>query len=382
MRDTPELLSFAAPPPTPPQILACDPTSAEAQSLAAFAASHEATRSLYFFQTSGSEGHAKWVGLSHAALVSSAQAVNHHLEATANDRWLICLPLHHVGGFSILTRCQQSGATFFHDTEKWNPTRFAQLCAEQNITLTSLVPTQIFDLVQQKLEAPSTLRAIVVGGGALNCQLGQQAQTLGWPVLQSYGMTESASQIATAPLAQLHQGFDPDSLEVLPHWHLTTESDHRLIIRGPALADGYAIFNHSTQTWNWQPLNGELRTRDFVHLWHHGTRQFLQMLGRESAFIKIKGELINLAILQKKIDLLLPGAIICPLPDPRRETKLILVSENHQFTSAQIETAWQQYHADSPPTERLHQSVSITQIPRTDLGKINLPQLQRELQSL
>lgn len=364
-----------------PKILARDPSSPEVESLRTFTATSNETRSLYFFQTSGSEGQAKWVGLSQAALLASAEAVNHHLEATAADRWLLCLPVYHIGGFSIPVRCEQNGASFFHDQEKWNPNRFAQLCHEQHITLTSLVPTQVFDLVQNKLEAPAQLRAIIVGGGGLSRELGQQAQALGWPVLQSYGMTETASQIATAPLAQLYQGFDPDSLEVLPGWQLHTESDHRLFVRGPALADGYAVFDIASQTWQWQPLHAELRTRDFVHLWEHGTRQFLQMLGRESAFLKIKGELINLASLQKRIERLLPRAVVCPLPDPRRDTKLVLVWENDQYTPAQIDTAWEQYHADRPPGEHLHERRAVDRIPRSDLGKINLPALAARLQN-
>ena len=94
--------------------------AAEADGLAEFATANEATRSLIFFQTSGSEGTPKWCGLSRAAMLASARAVNAHLEATLHDRWLIALPLHHVGGFSIFARCFASGAAFVRMEEKWD----------------------------------------------------------------------------------------------------------------------------------------------------------------------------------------------------------------------------------------------------------------------
>src|SRR6187402_3002418 len=94
----------------------------------------EETRSLLFFQTSGSESLLPhWVGLSREAFLRSAYAVNQHLEVTAQDRWIIALPLHHVGGFSILARCHASGASFFQTVEKWDASRFAQVCREQGI---------------------------------------------------------------------------------------------------------------------------------------------------------------------------------------------------------------------------------------------------------
>ena len=104
-------------------------------------------------------------------MLASARAVNAHLEATARDRWLIALPLHHVGGFSILARCFASGASLVRMEEKWEPATFAGLCAAGRITLTSLVPAQVFDLVQAKVHGPSSLRAVIVGGAALDKRL-------------------------------------------------------------------------------------------------------------------------------------------------------------------------------------------------------------------
>ena len=82
-----------------------------------------------------------------------------------------------------------------------------------------------------------------MGGGGLAKDIGLAASELGWPVLQSYGMTEAASQIATEPLSHLLSGFDPDTLEVLPLWQLRTNEHDQLILRGEALAKRYLCQN-------------------------------------------------------------------------------------------------------------------------------------------
>ncbi len=344
-------------------------------SLDAFVNSHDETRHLIFFQTSGSEGVPKWVGLSREAMFASARAVNTHLEASAKDCWLIALPLHHVGGFSILARCHMSGALWVQMSGKWDAKAFAERCEKEKITLTSLVPTQVFDLVEAKLPAPSSLRAIVVGGGRLEKTLGTRAFELGWPVLQSYGMTEAGSQIATEPLDHLYAGFDPDRLEVLPGWDLRADDEEHLILRGSALAAGYAGYREGA--WTWEPLDPQagLRTRDRVQLWDHGTRKFLRFIGRESSFVKVLGELVNLDELQRKADTLKVDAgtvVIWPEPDVRKETQLILIGE---CSADQLEILRGRFNAEVRGFERISAVRSVPEIPRTALGKIDRPAL-------
>ena len=338
---------------------------------------------LLFFQTSGSEGKPKWVGISRAAFQASAHAVNEHLEITAKDRWLIPLPLHHVGGFSILARCFNVGSSFYKMDEKWDAGRFVQLCEVEKITLTSLVPTQVFDLVKGQYQAPNSMRAVVVGGGALGKEIGLRASELGWPILQSYGMTETSSQVATEPLAHLDSGFDPEMLEILPIWNLQTDEQNRLIVRGKGLASGYASLQDSG--WQWDAIDTEegLRTRDAVSIWEHGTRRFLRFVGREASFVKVKGELLHIGVLQERINTFCVSlgiwnrVIICPVPDERRDTKLVLVTERNAVSTAQLETLLQTYHQTSAPHEKLHEYVKVETLPVSDLGKISLAKLQQ-----
>lgn len=349
--------------------------SEDADGLAEFASISEATRGLIFFQTSGSEGSPKWVGLSREALLHSARAVNTHLEATSSDRWLMALPWYHVGGFSILARCQASGASFHQLHEKWDAHHFVEACHKQGITLTSLVPTQVYDLVRARLSPQKSLRAVVVGGGSLSKEIGNQAMELGWPVLQSFGMTEAGSQIATEPLDHVYAEFEPERLEVLSGWDLQTDAEGCLTVRGKALASGYA--SKKEGLWTWSPIDSQLglRTRDRVQLWQHGTRQFLRFMGRDSCFVKVLGELVNIPLLQARLESLClehnfppQSCIIWPVNDERKGTRLFLVGELAQQA---LQMLCERFNAAVPGFERLDEALAVAVLPRTELDKID-----------
>ena len=77
------------------------------------------------FQTSGTEGQRKWVGLTKAAMLVSARAVNAHFAVTTADRWLLALPLWHVGGFGILARAFTADVPVETLSGKWDVKAFA-----------------------------------------------------------------------------------------------------------------------------------------------------------------------------------------------------------------------------------------------------------------
>ncbi len=327
-------------------------------------------------QTSGTEGRPKWVALTKRAMLIAAEAANVHLEGISGDRWLVALPTHHVGGFSIFARAFVSGAGVVRMEGRWEAARFAETCAREAITLTSLVPAQVFDLVREKLHAPDGLRAIVVGGGSLSAEVGHAAHELGWKVLQSFGMSEACSQVATEPLDHLYSGFDPECLEVLPHWQAATDAEGHLILRGPALAKGYVLRDANDQ-WCWQPVDPEqgLTTRDHVSLWDHGTRRFLRFAGRDSQALKILGELVHLGPLQARLDALLMAtgkAVIVPMPDERKGTTLVLATAD-----GGVDGVIQRFNATVAPYERIERAVCVEHIPLTDLGKVRMAELER-----
>src|SRR5687768_11733428 len=138
-------------------------------------------RAHVWLATSGTSGALKLTALSKKALLASAASVNRHLQSDSKDVWCCVLPTFHVGGLGIYARALLSGARVI--TEGWDPVRFG---ANPEISLASLVPAQVADLVRLGVRAPRSIRAVIVGGGALGTGLYAQAGELGWPVLPSY----------------------------------------------------------------------------------------------------------------------------------------------------------------------------------------------------
>jgi O-succinylbenzoic acid--CoA ligase len=207
-------------------------------------------------------------------------------------------------------------------------------------------------------------------------ELAEAARSLGWPVYQSYGMTEAASQIATQPL---QDDMPSECLEILPHWRTDLDDSGRLVISGTALAKGYAM--HDRQGgWTWQPLGGQLVTRDRVQLGEEHGRRWLKFAGRESEFVKVLGELIHLAPLQSRLDALAlergvsPPPVVAALPDARRESRLVLVVEN-AAGAALLEP----FNASCPALQRLAECVHLPAIPRSPLGKVHARKLREML---
>jgi O-succinylbenzoic acid--CoA ligase len=348
--------------------------SDEGRMLAEFARNELQVRNWCFFQTSGTEGTRKWVGLTKEALMMSARAVNAHFHITARDHWLLALPIHHVGGFGVLARSFVCGSQVTELTGKWNAEAFVQKCKEVGATLASLVPTQVFDLVAAQLPAPKSMRVVLAGGGVLNRELEVAALQLGWPIHRTYGMTETASGVA----AQRTPGAE---MEVLPIWEVNTDEGGVLSVRGEALAKGYAIF--TAGIWRWEAISAELglRTRDRVEVLQSEGRRCLRFLGRQSGSVKILGELVALEPIQDQIESLklnlglhTADAAVCDVADQRKESSLVLaVSGMDAADAARLQKS---LNETLRPFEHIHETRTLHAIPRSDLGKVRLAELR------
>lgn len=308
--------------------------------------------------TSGSGGMLKIVALSQGALAASAAAVNKHLAATPDDVWLNPLPLFHVGGLGIVVRAALSGASWV-SCPPWDPAGFAQLAADSRATLCSLVPTQVFDLVARSVHPPPFLRAAVVGGSALAHDLFLRATALGWPLLPSYGLTEAASQVATAA------GHEADSttLPLLPHVEARITDSGALALRGSSLLTGWMVFPESEPAyWEDPKQEGWLTTGDRAEL----TARRLRVLGRLDDLVKIRGELVDLAALERALQTRIghDRAVLRATPDGRNGQTLKIVA----LDAAAAEAA--RAALDIFPPYARPGSIEIGPIPKTALGKI------------
>ena len=317
--------------------------------------------------TSGSTGYLKWVALSKKAILASAQGANTHLESKSTDRWLSCLPTFHIAGLAIQARAHLSGARVF-EMENWDPQLYVQLLDLHRITLSSLVPAQVFDIVQKGFKAPPQLRAIVVGGARLQPVLYEQARALRWPLLPSYGMTETASMIGTAA------NIDDPTLILLPHVKVEATSTGHLQIKSPSLFTAYAHLHESNPRFELRP--DPFVTEDKGHV--NGRQLVLE--GRDSYFIKIGGESVDLLRLERileEVKLRLKfteDAAIFPFEDARLGHVIHLVT-----TSTYPEALLASYHELVHPFEKARTVHYLQRIPRSPIKKLLLRELLQQL---
>ena len=143
-------------------------------------------------------GFQKAILLSKEAVLTAARAAVRHLHCKPKRLWHAPLPFFHIAGLALSARAF-CGAFAFKIRPWKGAAPFVQDLRENKVSYTSLVPTQIYDLVSAKLSPPPSLEFALAGGDALSFDLFQKAKALGWPLLPTYGMTEAASQIATEP---------------------------------------------------------------------------------------------------------------------------------------------------------------------------------------
>ena len=188
--------------------------------------------------TSGSTGQPKAVMLTAGALHAAALASLDRTPLAAGDIWLACLPLFHIGGQAILSRCAVAGAEVLLQPG-FDAERVAKTLAGSAVSHLSLVPAMLAQVLDVSPAPPPRLRHVLVGGAALSQSLAERAAGLGWPIQPTYGMSETASQLAT--LARLprpwHQGLVG---RPLPGAEAALTLDGRLKVRGPMLMAGYA----------------------------------------------------------------------------------------------------------------------------------------------
>jgi O-succinylbenzoic acid--CoA ligase len=189
--------------------------------------------------TSGSTGRPKAVMLSAGNLRASALSSATCTPLLRGDRWLACLPLFHIGGFSILTRCALAGAeAVLH--QGFDPEHVLRDLGLVRITHLSLVPAMLARLIEAAAgPPPPALRHVLIGGASLRPDLAEKAAALGWPIQPTYGMSETASQIAT--LAALPSDWRAGMVgRPLPGADVALDPGGRLKVRGPMVMAGYA----------------------------------------------------------------------------------------------------------------------------------------------
>ncbi|MGE0711170.1 MAG: polyprenyl synthetase family protein [Planctomycetota bacterium] len=227
--------------------------------------------------TSGSSGDPTPVELTTAQLLFSAFGSAVRLGHDPADRWLACLPFHHVGGLSILYRCAFYGITARIEP-RFRPERVAQLLDAGEVSLVSLVPEMLRRVLDAREERPfpASLRAVLLGGDMAPEPLLERCRALRVPVALTWGMTETASQVATRAPGDLTPGIGCGA--PLPFARVSVERG-LLAVRGPL-------------------TRGEVTTRDLGAVDRWGR---VHVEGRREEFVVSGGETISLREVERAL---------------------------------------------------------------------------------
>jgi O-succinylbenzoic acid--CoA ligase len=234
---------------------------------------HDLDATAVVIHTSGTTSEPKAIELTYGNFLWSALGSAVALGLDPRERWLCALPLSHVGGLSILIRSAIYGTTAVVH-ERFETERVLVALQEEGITLVSVVATTLARLLDAGLQRPATLRCALTGGGPVPAALLERAAEAGVPVSQTYGLTESCSQVTTTPVAAIglqesHAGAPLFCTRV----RLSAEGE--ILVCGPTIAPG----SRGSDGW--------LATGDLGELDEHGA---LRVTGRKADTIISGGE--------------------------------------------------------------------------------------------
>lgn len=243
--------------------------------------------------TSGTTGYPKGVMLSYGNHWSSSIGSMLNIGLHIDDRWLACVPFFHVSGLSILMRSVIYGiSVIIH--ESFDAKHINAAIQEDGVTIISVVSNMLARLLDdlQDSHYPESFRCMLVGGGPVPLHLLEKCREQSIPVYQTYGMTETASQIVTLGpeymLSKLGSAGKP-----LFHAELKIEKDGvtlspgevgEIVVRGANVTAGYyQRVDASEQSIQ----NGWLYTGDLGYIDEDG---FLYVVDRRSDLIISGGE--------------------------------------------------------------------------------------------
>jgi O-succinylbenzoic acid--CoA ligase len=242
--------------------------------------------------TSGTTGRPKGVMLTNGNHWWSAMGSALNLGVQLSDKWLICVPLFHMSGLSILLRSVIYGIPMIIQ-HQFQPDAVNQSIKEEAVTIVSVVSAMLAKMVNILDPAgyPDIFRCMLVGGGPVPKNLLQDCRAKKIPVYQTYGLTETASQFVTLSPEYMDSKLGSAGKALfLSEMRIENQGQEQLpgevgeiVVRGPNVATGYLnIKNDSFGTGD-----GWFHTGDLGYIDAEG---FLYVVDRRSDLIISGGE--------------------------------------------------------------------------------------------
>ncbi|WP_226528400.1 o-succinylbenzoate--CoA ligase [Metabacillus niabensis] len=243
--------------------------------------------------TSGTTGHPKGVMQTFGNHWSSSIGSALNLGINSDDRWLLAVPLFHISGLSILFRSviYGIGIVLF---ERFNAEKMNRAIMEEGVTIVSVVTTMLNQMLDKlgNEKYPETFRCMLAGGGPVPRGVLEKAIERKIPVFQTYGMTETASQIVTLSpeysIKKLGSAGKPlfsCQMKIMKDGEdCSAYEEGEILVKGPNITKGYWKREEATQK---AFTEGWFHTGDQGYIDEDG---FLFVLDRRSDLIISGGE--------------------------------------------------------------------------------------------
>lgn len=231
--------------------------------------------------TSGTLGEPKAVQLTTRNLLASATASAFRLGVSPDDRWLACLPMHHVSGLAPLVRSALYGTAVVVQSD-FDVGESSAAMADFDVTGVSLVPTMLGRLLDAGWTPPDSLRFVLLGGAPASRGLIERCEAARVPVHATYGATETATQVATTAAGE---AFDHPGTVGRPLTGLKVtvlDEDYKplpqgetgeLVVDGPTVSPGY-YGDEGETAWRFDERGFHTRDRGYCddagRLWVKG----------------------------------------------------------------------------------------------------------------
>ncbi|MBD2459962.1 2-succinylbenzoate--CoA ligase [Oscillatoria sp. FACHB-1407] len=328
--------------------------------------------------TGGSSGRIRFVIHTWETLMASVQGFQQHFQVERVNSCCV-LPLYHVSGFMQFLRSFTSGGQLavlpFKDLKNG-----IKPCLNSSNFFLSLVPTQL-QFILQNADLTDWLiqfQTVLLGGAPASEQLLEIAREKGIRLAPTYGMTETASQVATLTPEKFLQGHR-SSGHHLPHARITIlDSTHQVLmanevgivaIQAESLALGYYPNRFDS--------NEYFNTDDLGFIDDQGE---LHIVGRNSEKIITGGE--NVFPVEVESAILATGLVtdVCVFgisnPHWGEVIVAVYVPQHPEIQSSEIQEAIaHQLSRFKHPK----QWIAVSEIPRNPQGKINRQQFASQI---
>ncbi len=242
--------------------------------------------------TSGTTGHPKGVMLTYGNHYHSAVASALNLGLYQDDCWLACLPFFHVSGLSLLMKNVIYGMKIVVQNNH-QPDVLNQVIQDKQITITSVVFKVAKEMVKELAGVyPANFRCMLLGGGPAPMTFLNECVEKRVPVYQTYGMTETASQIVTLSpeyaiekIGSSGKALFPCQVKIMKEGkEVGRNEEGEIVVTGPNVMNGYYNREEATKE---NIIDGWFYTGDMGYMDDEG---FLYVLDRRKDMFISGGE--------------------------------------------------------------------------------------------